>query len=98
MACKIAFSLRAQKDIYESVTWYEEQQIGLGDRFVDTIDAAFNTISLNPEAFLKKKNQLRQMPVSEFPYVIVYKIENEHVVNVLRVFHTSRNPKLKFRK
>ena len=97
MKYKIVFSLRAEKDIEKSIEWYEEQQIGLGNSFIKMVDRSFNTISSNPESFQKQTNRFRQLPVNKFPYVIIYEITGKDIIRIIRIFHTSRNPKLKYR-
>ena len=98
MTFKIVVSLRARKDIEESYDWYEGEKLGLGVRFVLSIDHVFNVISMNPEAFARQKKDYRQLPVKDFPYLIVYKIQGKDTINILRVFHTSRNPKFKYKR
>jgi plasmid stabilization system protein ParE len=98
MIYKVIFSAPANKDVEESISWYDEQLIGLGDDFMAILNNAIEIISINPEAFPRKRNHLRQMPVNKFPFIIVYEIEKENIIRILRVFHTSRNPKLRYRR
>jgi len=47
----VVLSTRAQKEITQAWEWYEERQIGLGDRFsVELIDK-IKKISSGPERF-----------------------------------------------
>jgi plasmid stabilization system protein ParE len=50
----------------------------------------------HPEYFGKIRKNVRQAALKRFPYVIVYEIIKAEVV-VFAVFHTRRNPKLKFK-
>ena len=96
---RIKISSIAQKEFEESIAWYEERGTGLGDRFADVIYEAADAILLNPEACRKSRSPYREFVVDEFPYIIVYEIlKKENVINVLHIFHTSRNPKFKFKK
>ena len=81
------------KDAYD---WYEEQKPGLGEDFLDELDGIYNKLSAHPEYFGKVKKNFRQAALKRFPFVIVYEIIKTEVV-VFAVFHTSRNPKFKFR-
>jgi plasmid stabilization system protein ParE len=76
--------------------WYEEQKPGLGEEFLDELDGICNKLSSHPEYFGKVKKNFRQAALKRFPFVIVYEIIKTEVV-VFAVFHTSRNPKLKFK-
>ncbi len=52
-------------------------------------------IKENPLHYAIKKG-LREAKTDTFPYLLVYKIrEKEQVIDVLSVFHTSRNPRRK---
>ncbi|MES1226137.1 MAG: type II toxin-antitoxin system RelE/ParE family toxin [Bacteroidota bacterium] len=81
------------KDAYE---WYEEQKAGLGEEFLDELDGLYNKLSSYPEYFGKIKKNFRQAALKRFPFVLVYEIIKAEVV-VFAVFHTSRNPKFKFK-
>lgn len=76
--------------------WYEEQKPGLGEEFLDELDGIYNKLSSHPEYFGKVKKNFRQAALQRFPFVIVYEIIKTEVV-VFAVFHTSRNPRLKFK-
>ena len=77
----------------KSFDWYNDQQEGLGERFLLQTVRAFRLIEANPlhyqERFLKK---FRFAMVEDFPFVIVFKIKGRTIV-VNSVFHTSRDPK-----
>ncbi|HWR33150.1 MAG TPA: type II toxin-antitoxin system RelE/ParE family toxin [Chitinophagaceae bacterium] len=81
------------KDAYN---WYEEQKPDLGEEFLDELDGVYNKLSSHPEYFGKIKKNFRQVALKRFPFVIVYEIIKTEVV-VFAVFHTSRNPKFKFK-
>jgi len=96
MNYKIELFPDAIKEIGESAYWYESRVDGLGSYFIDVIYKSFNVIALNPLAYPKKKNY-REFIVKKFPFLIIYEfLEKEGVINVLHVFHTSRNPKRKY--
>jgi len=84
---------KAREDMQKSADWYDEQQAGVGDRFLLEVISTFRLIETNPlhyqERFSKK---FRFAKVHDFPFVVVFKIKKELVV-VNSVFHTSRNPK-----
>jgi len=56
-------------------------------------------IPKQPDKYPKKKGIFREARIRLFPYLIVYKAVNKKKeVLIASVFHTSRNPKLKYRK
>ena len=97
MGFSVKISSLAQKDLLESSEWYDEQTLGLGERFAEMIYGSINTIAKDPLIYKKVKFNIREFIVDQFPYLIVYEYKND-VVNILRIFHTSRNPKLKYMK
>ena|SRR5258708_6375023 len=93
------FSAIAEKEVRKSFDWYEEQSVGLGLRFLDAIDNAVNSISKNPEAFQNRRGNSREFIVDKFPFIIVYRFsKKENLIYILHIFHTSRHPKLKYRR
>jgi len=99
MINKLTLFPSAKRELEESHDWYEEQLIGLGNRFLQKINYSFDIIALNPESFPKKSSILRVMTVKEFPFLIIYEfVKKENVINVIHIFHTSRNPKLKYKR
>jgi plasmid stabilization system protein ParE len=99
MVNKIEVSPLAEKEIEESFNWYEKEAEGLGIRFILSIDEAINNISEKPEAYPKKKSNIRQCVVDVFPFVVVFEyLKADSLINILHVFHTSRNPKLRYKR
>ena len=82
----------AELDIEDAFNWYENQQIGLGDRFLETLNAAFLKISHHPFTFRIWYHPYRGYLIPTFPYIILYRTVGSEI-HVLSVFHTSRNPK-----
>lgn len=82
------------KEAYE---WYNEQQAGLGDIFLRELENGYDKLELWPIAYSKIKKNYRQLILHTFPYVIVFEIIKQEVV-IYSIFHTSLNPRKKFRK
>jgi len=52
----------------------------------------------HPERYPIRKKEFRQVLIKVFPYLIIYKIDkNGNNVVIASIFHTSRNPKKKYR-
>jgi plasmid stabilization system protein ParE len=99
MTNRIEVSPDAEKEIEDSFDWYEQNAEGLGIRFVLSIDNAIKHITERPDAHPKKKSNIREYVVDDFPFVIVYEhLQANSLINVLHVFHTSRNPKIKYKR
>jgi len=93
---RVKFAYLAQKELEHSYDWYEERSIGLGSRFADSIMATIAKILKNPDSYPRKKHNNREIQVDKFPFIIVYSYDEvTDIIQILRVFHTKRNPKLK---
>ncbi len=84
----------ADDDILDAAEWYESQQHGLGNKFLDDLETVFRYLESNPKLFPEKSIKARQAPLSKFPYVVVFRIENKTVF-VHAVFNCYQNPKKK---
>jgi hypothetical protein len=87
-------AIEMAKEAYE---WYEEQQPGLGNLFLHELEGCYDKLESWPIIYNKIKKNYRQLFLHTFPYVIVFEIIKKEVV-VYSIFHTSRNPRKKFRK
>jgi hypothetical protein len=84
---------KAREDMQKSADWYNEQQTGVGGRFLLEVIATFRLIEAGPLHYEEKfSKKFRFAKVNDFPFVVVFKIKQQMVV-VNSVFHTSRNPK-----
>ena len=76
---------------------YEDREASLGDRLVAEVMQKLRTIVQNPDLFSVKHSPYREVKVSVFPFVIVYKIySRKKLIEAISVFHTSRNRKRKY--
>jgi len=71
----------------------------LGNRFFLSVREILKIILTRPETFGYSRKPFREASVAFFPYTIVYKINKvRQLVYVSAVYHSSRNPRKKFRK
>lgn len=93
MAFPIVFMPDAQNDLMEIYDWYASKSEGLGEKFIKSFDKRINLISVTPEIYPIRYENIRCSLVPDFPYLIHYEavLEIERII-VYRVFHTSRKP------
>src|SRR4051812_39445771 len=97
MGCFIVLHPTAQEEINESYLFYKERSEKLADRFMSAVQKLFDTLSATPDMFPKMRDDYRQTIVKKFPFVIIYEVlEHDRTVFVSHVFHTSRDPDLKY--
>ena len=93
MGFKIKILTQSKQDIWNIISWYENHQEGLGERFDSNINILFLEIAANPTHFSFYKNNFRRAVVKHFPYLVIFKIiENEIVVYT--IVYGGRYPKL----
>lgn len=69
MSFKINIEPEAFEDIQMAMIWYEKQQEGLGERFYNEVDNAFDSLRINPFLQVRYGNT-RCLPLKKFPYMI----------------------------
>ncbi|HUM53179.1 MAG TPA: type II toxin-antitoxin system RelE/ParE family toxin [Chitinophagales bacterium] len=97
MSYSIVFLEKANIDVAKAYKYYGEIGENLIDKFDDDLEKTIERIKNNPKHFRKVKRENRQLLMDIFSYVVVYRLEKESIL-ITRVFHTSRNPKYKFKK
>lgn len=85
---------KATFEIQEAFDYYEDKSIGLGERFLLTVEEYFEIIKNNPKQFQVKREEIREAHLQKFPFVIVFQMVKEIII-VYSIFHTSRNPSTK---
>lgn len=83
---------RALADIQEAIDYYENQQPGLGDKFLKSIEKGLQSIHVNPY-FQKRYDQVRCLPLHKFPFMIHYLIdEPSKTAYIMAIIHCSADP------
>lgn len=80
----------AQTDLLNGFYFYENQQIGLGDYFYDSVFADIDSLILFA-GIHKQINGFYQKLATKFPFVIYYKIVGE-CVQVFAVLDARKSP------
>jgi len=94
MAFQIAIREEAKNDLAAAMEWYSSKSENLDIKFLEAVEDSLYKIRRNPFAFKRVYKQFRQTAVKKFPYVIVYKPEENFVI-IYAVFNTWQNPKKK---
>ena len=93
---KIKYSELAEIEFIQAYNYYEEQTIGLGEKFITEIDTIITTIGKNPYLNQRKHKHYREAVLKKFPFFLVYEIHDNTVI-INSVFHTSRSPQKKLK-
>ena len=94
MSYKIFFKEEAQQDIIHASAWYEKQQAGLGENFLEAVLKETSTLQTHPRAYPQKYRGTREIVMKRFPFLIIYRVEELHIF-VHSVYHTRQHPNKK---
>ena len=85
----------AELHALEAAIYYEEQQIGLSERFLSELEDVYKKIAEHPQyySYISLQEVYRDISLDKFPYVVIYQVYNNDVI-VVDVFHTNRKPLL----
>jgi plasmid stabilization system protein ParE len=91
MSPLFVFRPAAQAEFDHATTWYEQQRPGLGRDFASEVQQVLDTVANDPERYPVVDGDVREAPVSRFPYCVYYRVKPDRLV-IIAVFHTSRDP------
>jgi len=86
---------QAAKDIQDSIAYYDAEQVGLGLRLLEALEAAYRFIQQSPSAGSTRYQHLLPVPthmhvLKKFPFLVFY-IERSDCIRIFRVLHASRD-------
>lgn len=96
MTIPILFGATAEAELIDAAHWYEDQQSGLGHRFISAVDATIHALKRWPRTGAlvddaTNSREIRRAPVKGFPYHLGYLVTDDAMV-VLAVAHDHRRP------
>ncbi len=81
----------AEIELKEAYSYYNSRLPGLGDRFLQSFKDAVLLIEKIPLGWRKISENTRRINFNEFPYLILYVIDNDTIV-ITYICHNHRNP------
>jgi len=87
----LEFHPEVQKEIQSAFDWYEDKSVGLGERFLNELDAGFISIQTQPKIHQAQIGNIRRCLVQKFPFGILF-IEKSSCVYVLALMHLKQRP------
>jgi toxin ParE1/3/4 len=83
--------LPAQLDVKAAALWYENQGLGLGERFLNEVDYLMERIRVTPVQFPEIQTGVRRGLTHRFPYSVYFSIIEERV-EIIAVLHQHQHP------
>lgn len=93
----IEVSEAAAEDALMIRNWYNDQQSGLGNKFISAIESAKEKLSLNPLAFRIWKKNIRRIVLHPFAYKMYFKMYKGKIIIFLIAHERRSNQFLKRR-
>jgi plasmid stabilization system protein ParE len=89
MQVRIARS--AEADLLEGFVFYERQQAGIGEYFLDSLFADIDALALYAGIHLRFDERLLRMLAKRFPFAIYYEVQGD-LASVAAVLDCRQNP------
>ncbi len=85
----------ADAELRAAAQWYEDQQAGLGEKFLSDLLDAFIAIELHPIRYPRlvsvPSHDLRRKMLEDYPYLVVYELQQKRLL-IVAVAHGARKP------
>ncbi len=83
----------ADIDSLKAAEWYDEQQPGLGDAFVEDLDSTIRLLTKNPLIYSIRFSNVRCIRLRRFASYGVFYFLVETEIHIIAVHHGSRHPR-----
>jgi plasmid stabilization system protein ParE len=83
----------AEADELAAALWYDEQQHGLGDDFLDAVEETVRSLTRDALLYRVRFAGVRRAPVRRFPFYGVFYTVDGPMVKILAIFHGRRHPR-----
>jgi toxin ParE1/3/4 len=81
----------AKLEIREAAAYYEECRPGLGQAFLEAVEAAVTYLTQNPLHCRRIGGRFRRCLVTRFPYGVIYAVERD-LIYIVAIMHLKRRP------
>lgn len=85
----------AREELLQSYLYYEQVQLGLGERFLFEVETRFKDLENHPTyySFIDNQKILRDISLHNFPYVLIYRIVDREI-SIYACLNTARGSSL----
>lgn len=94
MSLPVILQPAARQDYDEAFDWFESRRSGDGDVFAAAVQDMFDRIAAHPKLHAVVFETVRKAVVPGYPYYCVFYRELVDRIEILSVFHTSRDPRI----
>lgn len=90
MAALVSFHRLAADEYRRARLWYAIRSRRAAYRFNSSVDKALERIAEQPECWPLYDDENRWVKLAKFPYVLIFRVRNPHVVVIIAVAHARR--------
>lgn len=87
----VRFSSLAVEELDDAALYYEQEQPGVGTRFLAAVEDAVRQLARMPTLWPLVDGDIRRCVLRRFPYSVFYAVEPDHVL-VVAIAHQHRRP------
>ncbi|MFO0729417.1 MAG: type II toxin-antitoxin system RelE/ParE family toxin [Nitrospiraceae bacterium] len=88
---RVRIARSAEADLLEGYVFYERQQAGVGDYFLDSLYSDIDALALHAGIHPKPDGRLHRSLADRFPFAIYYELDVD-VATVVAVLDCRQNP------
>ena len=88
---RVTFNELAERELNDAARYYEYEQSGLGEAFIDTVRRCADAIIEHPEAGPVVLGMIRRRLCQRFPYALLYTVTGDEL-RILAVMNLKRRP------
>ena len=71
---------RAIHEAQDAFDWYEAKSLGLGERFLEELDAHVDALLQRPKGYSQWRGPYKRINLHRFPYILVFRLAKNTVV------------------
>ena len=88
---KFTFHPEARNELYQTIDYYQEQNVRLGFEFLEEIYSTVQRIIEFPKAFPSLSKNTRRCITNRFPFAVIYKVRLNEIF-IVAITHLARKP------
>jgi len=92
MSFPLVFHPAVQAEVDDTYQWYEQQRTGLGNEFLEALEAVYGRLQATPQMHRILQRDIRRALLRRFPFAVYYRFHGDRV-EVIAVQHQRRDPK-----
>lgn len=81
----------SNEELNKAIDYFNDQQVGLGDKFYNEFIRTTELIAMFPETWKKVNEYTHKINMKRFPYIVLYVIDRNDIL-ITCIAHQHRNP------